>query len=565
MRTDRASQKRKLILVLSIILSLILPASALAAVEDIAGYAWSETSGWFNASPTIGITPVGGVQVVDELYLTGFVWAENIGWIKLGRGAAPYPAPASQTATNYGVNLQGSGDIRDLVGYGWSETAGWIRFDPDCSAFGDPPGCGGKFAVSGASSGNFSGFVWSENAGWIHLSNTLLADPYAWATLSVVTVADDAVSEGETNCPANYPAYYTNPTGAFPNAGGPCAEFSVTINKENTDTIQVSYSTVAVTAEAGTDYIVSNGTIDIPISTPSGPSGEKIIYVPVIDDQITDEPDETFTIDITVLKATSLSPEATATIADNDHALTVVLDGDGTGSVTTPGTPPANDGIDCDNDPANDPTGTDCGGIYIKDEIVDLTAVPDPGDGGADPLNPPYPSAVAEWAGGGCDGTSGTVCTVTMTQSHTVTVFLRKDSDGDGVPDDGDGVGGTTNNPCFAGNTVGCDDNCTTDPNPGQEDGDGDGTGNACDSDRALTSRTLISLTPTLTEEGMYARSICPIPVRQPVTTLPAAQWHVLHRLLHLRTLQCPLFMDRTPAMTNRSTVLPSLTTVTER
>jgi hypothetical protein len=53
-------------------------------------------------------------------------------------------------------------------------------------------------------------------------------------------------------------------------------------------------------------------------------------------------------------------------------------------------------------------------------------------------------------------------------------------SDGDGVPDDGDGSGIIGDNPCTGGETENCDDNCPLFFNPDQTDSDGDGIGDAC-------------------------------------------------------------------------------------
>ncbi len=55
------------------------------------------------------------------------------------------------------------------------------------------------------------------------------------------------------------------------------------------------------------------------------------------------------------------------------------------------------------------------------------------------------------------------------------------DLDDDGVCDDGDSSGVAGDNPCIAGATQNCDDNCVDMPNPGQGDPDADGVGQVCD------------------------------------------------------------------------------------
>ena len=57
------------------------------------------------------------------------------------------------------------------------------------------------------------------------------------------------------------------------------------------------------------------------------------------------------------------------------------------------------------------------------------------------------------------------------------------DDDNDGVLDDGDGSGDATDNPCTAGATLNCDDNCPFASNAQQNDIDGDLLGNECDGD----------------------------------------------------------------------------------
>lgn len=115
-------------------------------------YAWSAHTGWEDYAPTHG-----GVKVVPNGasgYLRGFVWAENIGWIKLGAGTGPY---ANTGPADWGVNMDASGK---LSGYAWSSHCGWINFSPSH----------GLVAIDPAS-GLFSGFAWGENIGWIHFRN----------------------------------------------------------------------------------------------------------------------------------------------------------------------------------------------------------------------------------------------------------------------------------------------------------------------------------------------------------------------------------------------------------
>ena len=62
-----------------------------------------------------------------------------------------------------------------------------------------------------------------------------------------------------------------------------------------------------------------------------------------------------------------------------------------------------------------------------------------------------------------------------------VTPVAAQDSDGDGIPDDGDLSGDPDDNPCMAGRTASCDDNCRNTGNANQFDDDWDGVGNACE------------------------------------------------------------------------------------
>lgn len=139
-------------------MTLTLPTAAFASEGNIDAtnkYSWSENAGWHNYRPT----DAGGT--VGTYYLEGYIWCENIGWVKLGTGAGGTsgdPAQYANTnAANWGVNNDGAGN---LSGYAWSENAGWINFDSTYS----------QITVN-TSTGEFDGYAWSENFGWIHFKN----------------------------------------------------------------------------------------------------------------------------------------------------------------------------------------------------------------------------------------------------------------------------------------------------------------------------------------------------------------------------------------------------------
>jgi len=142
-------------------------------------YAWSETSGWQSYRPQDG-----GVTV-NATFLSGFVWAENIGYIKLGNSSGgPY---TNLSSTNWGVNRDVNGN---LSGYAWSENAGWINFNSTHS----------QVSIS-TTDGSFSGFAWGENVGWIHFINAAPAYnvvttfiPNSAPTASSVAIAGTAQS-----------------------------------------------------------------------------------------------------------------------------------------------------------------------------------------------------------------------------------------------------------------------------------------------------------------------------------------------------------------------------------
>jgi hypothetical protein len=97
-------------------------------------------------------TSNGTAVAVTDTELTGEIWGEGLGWIKLD--------PLGGGVTNDGAG--------NLAGYAWGHNAGWISFN--CSN-GSNCASNGNFAVTiDPVTGNFSGDAWSENFGWLHFA-----------------------------------------------------------------------------------------------------------------------------------------------------------------------------------------------------------------------------------------------------------------------------------------------------------------------------------------------------------------------------------------------------------
>jgi hypothetical protein len=112
-------------------------------------WAISENAGWLNASTTAE------KLVVSKDGVTGYLWGENIGWIKFDYDGMA--GAANTSATDWGVVNDGCGN---LSGYAWGENIGWVNFDPAHSQ-----------VVVDHETGSFSGYAWAENIGWIQFGH----------------------------------------------------------------------------------------------------------------------------------------------------------------------------------------------------------------------------------------------------------------------------------------------------------------------------------------------------------------------------------------------------------
>ena len=142
-------------------------------------YAYGELVGWFNAEPLGDGGP--GVEVEDNK-LTGYIWAENIGWVSLS-----CENTSSCGTVDYGVANDGSGN---LSGYAWGENVGWISFS--CVNTGS---CGTVTygVIIYPVTGKFSGQAWGENIGWVSFRSTG-SFPYG-----VITSWPEDMCEGDFN------------------------------------------------------------------------------------------------------------------------------------------------------------------------------------------------------------------------------------------------------------------------------------------------------------------------------------------------------------------------------
>ncbi|MBX7208719.1 MAG: hypothetical protein K1X78_10435 [Verrucomicrobiaceae bacterium] len=152
-------------------------ATAQSTMSPADHFAWGANTGWHNwrASGADGV-------VIGEAFLSGYIYAANLGWIHLGDGTPSNGHTYSNTtATDCGVNHDGAGN---LSGFAYGANIGWINFgwaganDPNRPHF-------------DLTSGNFLGYAYSANTGWINIgTGDLYTDTMTAPDLDADGIAD---------------------------------------------------------------------------------------------------------------------------------------------------------------------------------------------------------------------------------------------------------------------------------------------------------------------------------------------------------------------------------------
>ncbi len=152
--------KHRLALFLISVSLFILPSFAHAGTENnMAGWAWSDDTGWisFNCTNTNTCGTVDYGVSDNSGTLTGYAWSDSVGWIQFG-GLSGFPSGSGTSAVNAqmsGSNLIGWAKAIGADNAGWD---GWISLS------------GSNYGITLAGS-SFSGYAWDSGVdGWVSFS-----------------------------------------------------------------------------------------------------------------------------------------------------------------------------------------------------------------------------------------------------------------------------------------------------------------------------------------------------------------------------------------------------------
>ena len=130
-------------------------------IDPVQKWGWGENMGWSNWREANGGNQ--GVHV-GSTFLSGYIWAENVGWVDVGDGT-----PGGGThylnvnGLDFGVNIDANDD---LYGLAWGENIGWVNFDTRTEL--GPYSQQARYDRIGY---RFRGYAWGENVGWLNLDD----------------------------------------------------------------------------------------------------------------------------------------------------------------------------------------------------------------------------------------------------------------------------------------------------------------------------------------------------------------------------------------------------------
>jgi len=142
----------------ALILCAIIPGllRATTTIDPTNKFAWGANIGFTNWRPS----DADGVAVGNN-FCFGFIYAANVGWIKMGSGNPANGIQYSNTsALDFGVNCTaGAAGEKNLRGFAYGANIGWVNFE----AIGNP-----RVILS---TGRLRGAAYSANSGWINLDD----------------------------------------------------------------------------------------------------------------------------------------------------------------------------------------------------------------------------------------------------------------------------------------------------------------------------------------------------------------------------------------------------------
>lgn len=195
-----------LIAVLSLAFSFPRHALSQAAGTPITGYAWADNIGWisFNCSNTSSCGASNyGLTIAADGTVSGYAWSDNVGWISANStdvsGCPSAPCTPAVTISTGAM----SGWLRaQSYGGGWD---GWISLS------------GSGYGPVLASGGIFSGYAWgSDVVGWTDFS-------YAQTTYKPCTPNTNVCLNGTTLRHYNTDCTYSDATCQFASYGYGCS------------------------------------------------------------------------------------------------------------------------------------------------------------------------------------------------------------------------------------------------------------------------------------------------------------------------------------------------------